>query len=242
MQPFLAMIVPMGGTGGSGPVDPGYSPPWARPTPPRPSNPIALPGDPWWGGGGPVDPGYGIPGGIPGTRPPIGGVDPGWGNSWFDPRPSHPIYYPPPGPVDPGYSPPWARPPLGIWGPPQMPPGFWGGGMGPGVKPQPPFPGQGGPVDPGWSGGVGEPGTRPPEGSVDPGWGVTPGRPPQQGGVPIQLPGQNPGGGWVYAYVPGYGWMWIKTAPPQATTKPNPGEKPVQPVEPSGSTEESSTS
>jgi hypothetical protein len=30
------------------------------------------------------------------------------------------------------------EPPLGIWGPPTMPPGFWGGGMGPGVKPQPP--------------------------------------------------------------------------------------------------------
>src|SRR4029077_1259295 len=29
------------------------------------------------------------------------------------------------------------QPPLGVWGPPQMPPGFWGGGMGPGVKPQP---------------------------------------------------------------------------------------------------------
>lgn len=24
-----------------------------------------------------------------------------------------------------------------IWGPPDMPPGFWGGGMGPGVRPQP---------------------------------------------------------------------------------------------------------
>lgn len=29
------------------------------------------------------------------------------------------------------------KPPLGFWGPPDMPPGFWGGGMGPGVKPQP---------------------------------------------------------------------------------------------------------
>src|SRR4029077_8079553 len=29
------------------------------------------------------------------------------------------------------------EPPLGIWGPPTMPPGYWGGGMGPGVKPQP---------------------------------------------------------------------------------------------------------
>ena len=34
--------------------------------------------------------------------------------------PTHPIVYPPE-----------------IWGPPNMPPGFWGGGMGPGVKPPP---------------------------------------------------------------------------------------------------------
>ena len=50
--------------GPSGPVDPGYSPPWAQvpdPNAPRPSHPIALPGDPWWGGGGPVDPGYSPP-------------------------------------------------------------------------------------------------------------------------------------------------------------------------------------
>lgn len=47
--------------GPGGPVDPGYSPPWATPAPPRPTHPIALPGDPWWGGGGPVDPGYSPP-------------------------------------------------------------------------------------------------------------------------------------------------------------------------------------
>jgi hypothetical protein len=53
--------------GQGGPVDPGYSPPWAQVPPgtmpggPRPSHPIALPGDPWWGGGGPVDPGYSPP-------------------------------------------------------------------------------------------------------------------------------------------------------------------------------------
>lgn len=34
---------------GGGPVDPGYSPPWAQVGGPRPSHPIALPGDPWWG-------------------------------------------------------------------------------------------------------------------------------------------------------------------------------------------------
>lgn len=120
-----------------------------------------------------------------------------------------------------------------------------------------PWWGGGGPVDPGWSGGIGEEGTRPPIGSVDPGWGQTPGarpshpifyppgtRPPQtppgfwgggphpmppiappgetpppvgttppQSGQPIQLPGQDPSeGGWVYAYVPGYGWTWIQVA------------------------------
>ena len=31
MQPFLAMIIPVNtGGGGGGPVDPGYSPPWAQ--------------------------------------------------------------------------------------------------------------------------------------------------------------------------------------------------------------------
>jgi hypothetical protein len=47
--------------------------------------------------------------------------------------PTHPIYYPP-YPSHPIYNP---------GGPPgSSPPGYWGGGMGPGVKPQPP--GQGG--------------------------------------------------------------------------------------------------
>jgi len=225
-QAFLAMIIPVGsggnypdntlpgpqppfpGGGGGGPVDPGYSPPWARP---------------------PVDPGY---------SPPWARPQP--------PRPTHPIYYPPgslphPDNTLPGPQPPFPQPPLGIWGPPDMPPGFWGGGMGPGVKPQPPFPGQPqpptGPVDPGYSPPWAQ--VRPP---VDPGysppWAQVPGggQPPRPGGLPIQLPGQNPeGGGWVYAYVPGYGWMWIPVAEtpiPPATTKPNPDEKPVQPVDP----------
>lgn len=39
------------------------------------------------------------------------------------------------GPIEPPAG--GGQPPLGIWGPPDMPPGFWGGGMGPGVKPQP---------------------------------------------------------------------------------------------------------
>lgn len=87
------------------PVDPGYSPPWARPQPPRPTHPIYNP----------AYPDNTLPGSQP--RPDQG----------LPPFPSHPIYIPPEG----------APPPLGIWGPPDMPPGFWGGGMGPGVKPQP---------------------------------------------------------------------------------------------------------
>ncbi len=50
-----------------GPVDPGYSPPWAQvpdPDRPHPSHPIVLPGDPGWG----EIPGFGGPGG----GPPIG--------------------------------------------------------------------------------------------------------------------------------------------------------------------------
>jgi hypothetical protein len=109
-----------------GPVDPGFSPPWAQVGGPRPSHPIALPGDPWWGGGGPVDPGWS--GGVaPPPRPthPIalpgdpwwgggGQVDPGYGVD-IGHRPSHPISLPgdpwwgtkpptepPPQPVEPG--------------------------------------------------------------------------------------------------------------------------------------------
>src|SRR4029077_11087130 len=69
-------------------------------------------------GGGPM------PGG-PGGGQPVYPAHPIAGGPW----PSHPIYGPQP--TQPG------QPPLGIWGPPDMPPGFWGGGMGPGVKPQP---------------------------------------------------------------------------------------------------------
>ena len=105
-QPFLALITPLAGGGASGPVDPGYSPPWARP-----------------GGGGPVDPGYSppwarpgapypdnsLPGnqpypdiGLPGDQPhPDQGL-PGsqprpWGPN--DPRPTPPIYIGPPVPA-----------------------------------------------------------------------------------------------------------------------------------------------
>jgi hypothetical protein len=78
-----------------GPVDPGYSPPWAQ-----------VP--PGGQGGGPVDPGYSPPWARP--RPPGGPVDPGYSPPWAQV---------PGGPVDPGYSPPWAQIPVG---PPVEPP------------------------------------------------------------------------------------------------------------------------
>ena len=150
--------------------------------------------------------------------------------------PTHPIYNPP-----------------GIWGPPDMPPGYWGGGMGPGVKPQPPFPGQ--PPQPpsgahpshpiwrpdlGFWGGagpefppyvdIGPPGPQPP----------FPSQPPKPPGAPGQLPGSDPGGsGWVWAYVPGYGWMWARvpqapsTTPPPTEGTPSPpqaGQLPSTPI------------
>ena len=117
-QPFLALITPLGG--GGGPVDPGYSPPWATPTPPqpplgiwgptdpRPTNPIAGPGrPPGWGMAN--DPGYGVP--IP-PSPPLVIWGPG------DPRPTQPIAGPgrPPNwgmANDPGYG---IDAGLGTWG------------------------------------------------------------------------------------------------------------------------------
>ena len=100
-----------------GPVDPGYSPPWAQvpdPNAPRPTHPIMLPGMPGWGvppggqGGGPVDPGYSPPWAQ--VRPP---VDPGYSPPWAQVPvdPEHPWVPPPSGPVDPGFSPPWAQVP-----------------------------------------------------------------------------------------------------------------------------------
>jgi hypothetical protein len=104
---------------GGGPVDPGYSPPWARPQPPHiwggtpglPGGGNIIGGGPIYPGG-PVDPGYSPPW----ARPP---VDPGWGVT---------------PPVDPGYSPPWARPqpPVIAGGPGWLPrpPGVISGGPG----------------------------------------------------------------------------------------------------------------
>jgi hypothetical protein len=85
------------------------------------------------------------------------------------PHPEHPIYFPPPG----------SPPPLGIWGPPDMPPGFWGGGMGPGVKPQPK------PEHP-----IVLPPNLPPE------------IPPPNGGSPIPID-------WKVAWTPTTGWIVV---------------------------------
>jgi hypothetical protein len=111
----------------------------------------------------------------------------------------------------PDISPPGPQPPLpggppGIWGPPDMPPGYWGGGMGPGVKPQPPFPTQppvgiwpspGRPTHPiapggpplGIWGGAGQPFPTPPMAPGGPPLGIWGGPPlyPDQG-----LPGPQP--------------------------------------------------
>lgn len=91
-QPFLALITPIGdaggGGGGGGPVDPGYSPPWARPGQPVYPD-IGGPGDQPY-------PDQGLPGQQP--RPDHG----------LPPFPSHPINLPPEA---------GGGPPLVIWGP-----------------------------------------------------------------------------------------------------------------------------
>jgi hypothetical protein len=155
-------------------------------------------------------------------------------------------------PVDPGYNPPGVGPglpggpPLGIWGPPQMPPGIWPspgpGGPGSGAHPMPPIfyppvsvmPPIYYPIDPGYfPPGVGGP--RPPTGPVDPGWGVTPGAPP--GGIwgggpsatpPIYIPPQAPpvqeGKAYIVAYIPGEGRVTFTVDLPEPTvpTEPEP--------------------
>lgn len=99
MKQYLAMITILsdGGTP-EVPVDPGYSPPWARPGAPRPP-------------GGPVDPGYSPPWATP--RPPGGPVDPGYSPPWAQAPGGG-------GPVDPGYFPPGiGLPPDLVGGPPR---------------------------------------------------------------------------------------------------------------------------
>jgi hypothetical protein len=123
-------------------------------------------------------------------------------------EPSHPIAQPPSGPVDPGY------------GYPEKPvdPGY-------GVPWRPP---QTGPVDPGYGVDVGTGPVRPthpialppsvpptpehpwvpPSGPVDPGY-----FPP---GVVAPPNAPDGGGNWVWAWLPGVGWRWVRV--------PGPGE------------------
>ena len=110
-QQYLALITVLTGPHPP-PVDPGYSPPWARPQPPRPWGPINYP-DNSLPGNQPY-PDQGLPGSQP--RP----------DHSLPPFPSHPIYIPPEG----------SPPPLGIWGPTDPRPGF---GL-PGPQPHPEHP------------------------------------------------------------------------------------------------------
>lgn len=137
MQPFLAMIIPVGG-GPSGPVDPGYGvgvPPsqiWGgRPGPGPGGGWVGNPPGIW----GPTDPrpGWWVPGapGAPGYQP--GGGLGIWGGAG-EPMPQPPIVIPPDAP---------GKPPLVIWGggnvPMPMPPIELPGGGNPPTDPgQPP--------------------------------------------------------------------------------------------------------
>ena len=201
MQPILAVIIPFPDS----------------PVPPFPGNP---------GGGPPVisPPIFYPPGTEPGSR--AGVCRPrrvvGRRLEEADHRWSRrPIFYPPgTEPGQPG------------WGLPTPPGGGGGGGTQPPPYPSHPIAGGPWPTPPIFY----PPGTHPGQ----PGWGVpgaggggggtTP--PPVTPGGPVfpgQLPAQNPTpGGWVYAFVPGYGWMWIQLAPaPPAPTEPPPTEPPV---------------
>jgi hypothetical protein len=124
--PFLALITPLSGSGGgSGPVDPGYSPPWARPQPPRPNQDLPGQQPGIWGPGFPY-PDQGLPGhqpypdqGLPGFQP-----RPDQGLPGFQPRPDQglPGNQPYPDQGLPGQG---GGPPLVIWGPNDPRPG-WG--------------------------------------------------------------------------------------------------------------------
>lgn len=139
-----------------------------------------------------------------GPMPPSGPVDPGygqgtplpphiWGGGW---RPVDPGFGRPP-PVDPGFGHP--RPPVDPGYGRPVPPVHVGGG--------PVYPG--GPVDPGWVGGVPLPphiSTGPvwPGGPVDPGYGQGHPVPPSADQPDI------PQAEFILGYVPGYGITWVK--------------------------------
>ena len=216
-QPFLALITPLSDARPDNtlpmpqpPVDPGYSPPWARPQPPRPDNTLPIPP-------GPVDPGYSPPWARPGGGP----VDPGYSPPWARPQPPRPGWPVVPGwggslpggggfpgqggPVDPGYSPPWARPPLGIWGPtdPRPTPPIY-------IPPEgsPPPLGIWGPPDP------------------RPGWGLPGPQPHPEHPIvlPPDLPEETPEGGkitWKTAWTPVTGWV-VVGIPSEGTLVPTP--------------------
>jgi hypothetical protein len=209
MQPFLAMITPLGGSGG-GPVDPGFGVPGWPAHPIAPGGSPGHPAHPWvppWGG----DPGFGVPGWpahpiAPGGRPP--GI-------WGGPGSLPPWVMPP---IAPGGMPPtWGgRPPPGYitGGPgwlPQQPPGIWGGvppnyidiGL-PGQPPAGSPPGIWGPPGPWVTPPIYIP-LPPDEKPPEPGNGLTPSN-------PIYIPGESGPGGvkqLVYVYVVGVGGVWF---------------------------------
>lgn len=101
-----------------------------------------------------------------------------------------------------------------IWGPPDMPPGFWGGGMGPGVKPQPPFPSTGVPTHP-----IALPG--------DPWWGqdLRPEHPiviPPEGEVPPDPPSGTGNLDCRWGYTEEKGWLLFCVYDPAGGGKPRP--------------------
>jgi hypothetical protein len=135
MQPFMAMIIPVTGSGGHPDQGlpqppPGY---WGGVAPPTVTHPIAPGGPPpgYWGGVAPPLPTHPI---APGGQPPgyWGGVAPPWVDNTLpgsQPHPSHPIA-------------PGGRPP-GIWGggnvPMPTPPIYLPPGTIPGAKPEHPI-------------------------------------------------------------------------------------------------------
>jgi hypothetical protein len=145
----------------------------------------------------PVDPGYGRPGWSP--------VDPGYGRpDWAPGHPSGGF------PIAPGH-------PSGGF---PIAPGHPSGGfpIAPG-RPDAGFPvyPSGQPLPPGLGGGY-----------PDAGFPVYPGGGPMPGGggdrpIAGQLPTAPPG--WLFVYVPGFGWSWVQLAPPAEN-------KPVEPAEP----------
>jgi len=149
--------------------------------------------------------------------PPIGGGgEPPRPNHDLPLFPFHPIVVPPGGawPGEPptgGGEPVYPSLPIYNPGGPagSYPPGFWGGGMGPGVKPQPPVEGsEPKPEHPIYY----PPGTEPP---------TTEPPPTGEGGQPshpINLP-PSENGYWIMIWVPSEGWVWVALQPITPTPK-----------------------